>query len=112
MTAPGTGRELGSDRYSPLMVSVPMRPSGSRSGLPSGRIWAVAGFFATTLVVVVDVVRGHNVLLTAVLAGPLIAAMGASSIAVAVLGVYAVGAAFFLGNTDNIFLRSEERRVG
>ena len=70
-------------------------------------MWAIAGFLATTLVVVVDIIRHHNVLLTAVLAGPLIAAMGASSFAVGLLGVYAVAAALFLGETGDIFLTTD-----
>ena len=89
------------------MVSVPARSPASRRGARLGRAWFVAGFVATTLVVVVDTVRHHDVLLTAVLGGPLIAAMGASSVAVAILGVYAVGAALWLGTIDDIFLSTD-----
>jgi len=67
----------------------------------------MAGLFAGAALALIDAVRNHEVLLTAVLVAPLIAAIGASTIEVAVVGVYSVGIALLLGQVNDIFLTSD-----
>lgn len=57
-----------------------------------------------TVVALVDVARSREIMLTAVVIGPLLAAIGASAIGVAIVAVYAFGLALVLGATHDIFL--------
>src|SRR6476646_303800 len=77
------------------------------------RLWLMAGLFAGAVLALVDAIRHNDVLLTAVLVAPLIAAIGASTIEVAIVGVYAVGIALLLGEVNDTFLTSDHVvRVG
>ncbi len=66
-------------------------------------MWLLAGLLASSAIAIVDVVRDHETLLTWVLIGPLVAAIGASVIDVAIVGVYAVALATALGEVNHIF---------
>ncbi|MDP9333399.1 MAG: SpoIIE family protein phosphatase [Actinomycetota bacterium] len=73
----------------------------------------MAGLFACSALALADGARHHEVLLTAVLVGPLVAAIGASTIEVTVVGVYSVAIAVLLGQVNGIFLTSDHVvRVG
>jgi PAS domain S-box-containing protein len=67
----------------------------------------MAGLSAGAAIALVDGVRHHEVLLTGVLVGPFVAAVGASTIEVAVVGVYSVALAVLLGQVNGIFLTSD-----
>ncbi|HEY5173175.1 MAG TPA: SpoIIE family protein phosphatase [Acidimicrobiia bacterium] len=67
----------------------------------------MAGLFAVSAIALVDGVRHHEVLLTGVLVGPLVAAVGASTTEVAVVGVYSVALALLLGQVNGIFFTSD-----
>ena len=67
----------------------------------------MAGVFASSAIALVDGVRHHEILLTGVLVGPLVAAVGASTIEVAVVGVYSVALALLLGQVNGVFLTSD-----
>jgi serine phosphatase RsbU (regulator of sigma subunit)/PAS domain-containing protein len=56
---------------------------------------------------VVDAARQQEVLLTGVLAGPLLAAIGATAAGVAVVAAYAIALSFVLGVVDDVFLTSD-----
>src|ERR1700719_1898854 len=71
------------------------------------RVWLMAGLFAGAAIALVDGVRHHDVLLTGVLVGPFVAAVGASTIEVAVVGVYSVALAVLLGQVNGIFFTSD-----
>jgi PAS domain S-box-containing protein len=73
----------------------------------SSRLWLLAGLFAASAVALVDLVRNRDVLLVGVLVGPLIAAVGATLIEVAVVGLYALALSFALGEINGLFLTSE-----
>jgi PAS domain S-box-containing protein len=77
------------------------------------RVWLLAGLFAGSAVALVDGVRHHEVLLTGVLIAPLIAAVGASTLEVGLVGLYAVALAVLLGEVNDIFFTSDHLvRVG
>ena len=65
------------------------------------------GLFAGSILALVDGVRQNEVLLTGVLVAPLIAAVAASTIEVAIVAVYAVALALLLGQVNDIFLNSD-----
>jgi len=67
----------------------------------------LAGLFAASIVALVDGVRHSEVLLTGVLVGPLLAAIGASTVEALVVGVYAIALALLLGQVNGIFLTSD-----
>ncbi|MDQ1459390.1 MAG: hypothetical protein QOI08_874, partial [Actinomycetota bacterium] len=67
----------------------------------------LAGLLAGSAVALVDGFRHHEVLLTGVLIAPLIAAVGASTIEVGVVGLYAVALAVLLGQINDIFFTSD-----
>ena len=75
---------------------------GSRS-----RIWLLAGLFAASTVALADGVRHHEIFLSGVLVGPLLAAIGATTLETLVVGVYAVALALLLGQVNGIFLTSD-----
>src|SRR3954463_53859 len=75
-----------------------------RSRMPRDRAWMVAGIVVTTVVWAADAAQESQELLTAVLAGPLIAAIGATVLEVAIVGAYAIAAAIALGEVNDIFL--------
>src|SRR5207248_11049323 len=58
----------------------------------------------STVVALGDVARSREIMLTAVVIGPLLAAIGASAIGVAIVAGYAFGLAVVLGATHDIFL--------
>ena len=70
-------------------------------------MWLLAGLLAGSAVALVDGIRHHEVLLTGVLIAPLIAAVGASTIEVGVVGLYAVALAVLLGQVNDIFFTSD-----
>jgi PAS domain S-box-containing protein len=67
----------------------------------------MAGLFAASTVALVDGVRHNEVLLTAVLVGPLLAAIGATTLETLVVGVYAIALSLLLGQVNGIFLTSD-----
>src|SRR6478672_8824931 len=71
------------------------------------RVWLLAGLLAGSGVALVDAFRHHEVLLTGVLIAPLIAAVGASTIEVGIVGIYAVALALLLGEINDIFFTSD-----
>ncbi|MDQ1383910.1 MAG: hypothetical protein QOG65_1289, partial [Actinomycetota bacterium] len=71
------------------------------------RVWLLAGLVAGSAVAVVDGVRHHEILLTGVLIAPLIAAVGASTMEVGVVGLYAVALAVLLGAVNDIFFTGD-----
>jgi PAS domain S-box-containing protein len=76
-------------------------------------VWLLAGLLAGSGVALVDAFRHHEVLLTGVLIAPLIAAVGASTIEVGIVGIYAVALALLLGEINDIFFTSDHLvRVG
>lgn len=87
--------------------------SGARGVDSPGRrarrsgVWLLLGLFAGSILALVDGVRQNEVLLTGVLVAPLIAAVGASMIEVAIVAVYAVALALLLGQVNDIFLTSD-----
>ncbi len=78
-----------------------------RGGSPRPRAWFIAGALASTAVALVDLARAREVMLTAVVIGPLLAAIGASAVGVTIVAVYAIGLAFVLGARHEIFLESD-----
>src|SRR2546423_7126624 len=81
--------------------------SSGRGGSPRPRAWLIAGVLASTVFALIDLVRNHEIMLTAVIAGPLLAAMGASAVLVAVVGAYAIGLALLLGVAHDIFFSGD-----
>jgi serine phosphatase RsbU (regulator of sigma subunit) len=81
--------------------------SPRRGGSPRPRTWLILGILASTVVAVFDYARDNEIILTAVIAGPLLAAFGASAVAVAFLGLYAIVLALLLGVRHDIFLESD-----
>ncbi len=79
------------------------RPGGS----PRSRTWLLAGLLASSLVALVDYERANEVILAAVVAGPLLAAVGAPATGVVIVGMYALALAFGLGAAHDIFLTSD-----
>src|SRR5262245_51935218 len=84
------------------MVSCPRRV-----GSPRPRTWLWAGLAASTAIAVADAARQKEVLLTGVIAGPLLAAIGASAAGVAVVAVYAIALSLVFGAFDDAFLTSD-----
>src|SRR3954463_4243633 len=89
------------------MVSLARQAAPSERRGHHRRMWLMAGLFAGSAVAIVDAIRDHDVLLTGVLIAPLVAALGATVIEVAITGVYALALAFALGEVNHIFLTSE-----
>jgi len=87
--------------------------SGARAVASPGRRanrtrrWLLAGLFAASIVALVDGFRHSEVLLTGVVVGPLLAAVGASTVETLVVGIYAVALALLLGQVNGIFLTSD-----
>ena len=69
--------------------------------------WVGAGLFGIALVVVVDLVTSDAVLIGALILGPFVAAFGARTRDVVVLGILAVALAIALGWVDGIFGESD-----
>lgn len=70
-------------------------------------VWLLAGLFASSAVGIVDAVRHHEVLLTGVLIGPLVAAIGASVLDVAFVGLFAIALAVALGQVNDILFTAD-----
>jgi PAS domain S-box-containing protein len=93
--------------------SIPRMVSGARGFASPGRrarrsrVWLMAGLFAASTVALVDGVRHNEVLLTGVLVGPLLAAIGASTLETLVVGAYAVALSLLLGQVNGIFFTSD-----
>jgi PAS domain S-box-containing protein len=81
--------------------------SPGRGGSPRPRTWLLVGLLASSLIALFDYARGNEIMLTAVIAGPLLAAFGASAVGVALVGLYSIGIALFLGTAHDIFLTSD-----
>ncbi len=78
-----------------------------RGASPRPRSWLLAGVLATSLIALADLTRNREVLLSGVLAGPLVAAIGASATGVAFVAVYATILAVLLGEAHDIFGTSD-----
>jgi serine phosphatase RsbU (regulator of sigma subunit)/PAS domain-containing protein len=78
-----------------------------RGASPRPRAWFIAGALATTAVALVDLARSREVMLTAVVIGPLLAAIGASAGGVTILAAYALALALVLGAAHDIFLEGD-----
>jgi len=89
------------------MVSLARQAASPGHRAQRTRLWLMAGLFATSFVALVDIVRHREVLLTAVLVGPLIAAIGATVIEVAIVATYSVAVALLLGEVNDTFLSSD-----
>src|SRR3954471_11135772 len=84
------------------MATLPRR-AGARSGHAWRRAWFWSGIAATTIIAILDAAAERDVLLTGVLAGPLLAAIGGTTVEVLIVGAYAVLVALGLGAVDDIF---------
>src|ERR1700694_2805579 len=82
-----------------------LRPG--RGAAPRPRAWFIAGALAASAVALIDLVRAREVMLTAVLIGPLLAAIGASAVGVTIVAVYALALALLLGAAHDIFLQAD-----
>ena len=72
-------------------------------------VWTLVGVAATTLLAVVDAALGETAVLIGVLvAGPLIASLGATARATATVALYALALGFVLGIPDEVFLDLNE----
>ena len=67
----------------------------------------MSGVFASSAVAIVDAAWHREILLTGVLIGPLIAAIGASAIETTIVGLYAVALALLLGQVNGVFLTGD-----
>jgi PAS domain S-box-containing protein len=89
------------------MVSLARPVASTARRARRSRVWLIAGLFAGSAVAVADGIRHHEVLLTAVLIAPLVAAIGASTIEVGFVGLYAVALALLLGEVNDSFFTSD-----
>ena len=76
----------------------------ARVGSQRPSTWFVAGMVATTLIALLDAARQDSVLITGVVAGPLLAAIGATIVEVGLVGAYAIALSLLLGAFNDSFL--------